>query len=298
MRTVDLDVGWFAADLQNYKQESKMHLLSIHDHVLNFRVDGWSHLLMIAGPVLEKGPATIGLKEDEFRKLRGFVLKAESGWFEPEKIFFYGSKSSLRLSWHRGEKISFAPFKLSALDLKLIEKSANAYRDMLGKSGFPTPSAVLLGLPGGESYFRQKLHHNFPGLVEFLINRRRTDFLSSCAEISGLGRGASPTGDDLIHGVLVAFHYFVFDRHFTESMAEDFLKMAEGTTLMGRHMLETGRRGLTSEALRQFIQALARGKATPTSLYRVLKTGSQTGHDLAAAVLYFVLKYIKSTVLF
>lgn len=296
MRTVNLETSWFAADLKNYKQESRIHLLSIHDHVLNFQVDGWPHLLMIAGPVLEKGPATIALEEKEFSMIKGCALKSEPGLFEPEKIIIKGSTHNFLLNWNRGERISFTPFRLYVHDLTLIDKSANAYCNMLKKSGVPTPSAVLLGLPGGESYFRQKIHHNFPDLVESLMNRHRADFLKSCAEISGMGRGASPTGDDLIHGVLIAYHYFIFDPHFTECMAKELLTVAVGTTMMGKHMLENGRRGLTSNALRQFIQNLAQGKVCSSVLARVLKTGSQTGYDLVTAVLYFALRYYRRTV--
>ncbi len=297
MQKVELAAAWYAADLQGCKQESKMHLLSVHEHVLNYRVTSWPHLLMIAGPSLERGPASLGLAEKDFQILRDGVGGTQPGWFDSTKIIVNGLSSSFQIKWRRGEKISFESFKISDLDLKMAGKTANDYRGMLKIIGMPTPSAVLLGLPGGEIYFRRKINRIFPFLADSLINRKRTDFLSSCAEICGMGRGASPTGDDLIHGALAAFNYTVFDRQFNESIAEELRKIAAGTTLMGRHMLETGRKGLTSEALRLFIFSLARGDSEPSALARVLKTGSQTGYDLAAAVLYFTLRFTKSTLL-
>jgi len=295
VQKVKFEAAWFATDLLSCKQESRMHLLSIHDHVLNFQVNSWPHLLMIGSPSLGRGPASLGLAEKEFQKLRDNAFKTQTGWFDSTEIIVNGMNSIFQIKWRRGEKISLAPFKITDLDLKLALTSVNAYRSMLIINGVPTPSAVLLDLPGGEIYFRRILKRVFPRLVDSLINRNRAAFLNSCAEICGMGRGASPTGDDLIHGALAAFNYIVYDRQFNESVAEEMAQIAKGTTMMGRHMLETGRKGLTSEALRQFILSLARGETDLTALFRVLKTGSQTGYDLATAVLYFTLKFAKST---
>ncbi len=285
-----IDAAWFALDLGRYRDRYELKPLSIHDHVLNFQVDKWPHLLMVADPVLERGPATVGLIQNDFEMLSSAVKEMDNGWFGSSKIDILVNGRSLSVNWCSEVGVSFAPVRLSGLNRSELKSSARAYRDMLKKAAEPSASAVLLGLPGGDQYFRHKISANYPRLVDSLIAAKEQDFIASCRTITGMGRGFSPTGDDLIHGALIAFNYFSYNHLFTEKIFPGLAGNAELTGIMGRHMLETGRRGLTSEAVQALVMSIAANKPDPPTISRILKIGSNTGYDIAAALLYYIFR--------
>lgn len=285
-----IKADWFADDLRLYRDQYSLNLLSVHKHVINFQVDKWPHLLMIADPALERGPATVGLARRDFILLSGKVNEIGSGWFGPSTIELISNGKILNVHWREGSAVSFAPIRLTGFDLQLLESTATAYRDMLVKYATPSASAVLFGFQGGDEYFRHEISGTFPHLVDSLIAAREQDFIVSCRKLTGMGRGFSPTGDDLIHGSLIAYHYFSHENSLMEKISEGLSETAEFTNLMGKHMLELGRRGLTPEALQAFIMSIGNNTPEHSTINRVLNIGSNTGYDLVTAILYYIFR--------
>lgn len=250
---------------------------------------------MIAGPELEKGPCTVGLNNSEFIKLKKAVALTGCGWFDPFSIALSFSEGRYLINWREGKKYCFAPVRINDLDYARLAENAGSCRRILQDINIPTASAVLLGLPGGDDYFRDKILSSFPPLVEALLTGLEQEFVASCRKIIGMGRGSTPTGDDLVHGALVAYHCFNYDLLFLDKIFAGFNKAAAKTNPMGRHMLETGRMGLTPEVFQKFILALACSRAEPASLQRMQNIGSSTGYDLMIGLLYFVSQMIRNT---
>jgi len=287
-----IKADWFADDLRQYSDQYSLNVLSVHKHVINFQVDRWPHLLMVAGSALERGPATVGLNQMDFMLLSAAAHEISGGTFEPFKIELAGNDKISTVQWSKDGAVSFAPIRFTGLDLRLLKETAKTYRHMLAEFAVPSASAVLNGLPGGEEYFRNQIAVYYPELVDSLLEAREEDFSASCQKIIGMGRGFSPTGDDLIHGSLVAYHYFSYENSLMEKIAEDLSETAELTNLMGKHMLELGRRGLTTEAIRTFIISIAKNMPEYMAIKRVLDIGSSTGYDLATAILYYIFRMI------
>lgn len=285
-----IKADWFADDLRLYRDQYSLNLLSVHKHVINFQVDRWPHLLMIADPALERGPATVGLARRDFILLSGKVNEIGSRWFGPSTIELISNGKILSVHWREGSAVSFAPIRLTGFDLQLLKSTATAYRDMLAKYATPSASAVLLGFQGGDEYFRHEISGTFPHLIDSLIAAREQDFIVSCRKLTGMGRGFSPTGDDLIYSALIAFNYFSYKQDFAEKIPACLFEVADLTNVMGRHMLEIGLRGLAPEALQALIMSITANNPDHLILNRVLKIGSYTGYDLAAALLYYILR--------
>ncbi len=288
------DADWFAADLDRYCETYNLKLYSIHDLVINFQVDTWPHLLMVAGPALEQGPAAVGLGQRDFELFKATVEKMNNGWFEPSEINIASNDRNVSVNWHAGNCADFTPPRLSGYNLAEIKAAAKVYRELLKTVAEPSASAVLLDLPGGEDYFRHEISCNYPLLVDSLLAGKDEKFVTSCRAITGMGRGFSPTGDDLIHGALIAFNYFSYDHNFAEKITGGLAETAALTNAMGGHMLDTGIRGLTPVNVQAFITSIAANKPDYLTLDRLLKIGSNTGYDLAAALLCYIFRMTES----
>ncbi|HHX86965.1 MAG TPA: DUF2877 domain-containing protein, partial [Firmicutes bacterium] len=139
---------------------------------------------------------------------------------------------------------------------------------------------------GGESYFRTEIMNNFPPLVEAAHTGKRQEFAVASRRLSGLGRGATPTGDDLIHGALIACRYYFHSRRLPWISPPYPPQLNSSTTLLGAHMLDIASRGLTIEPVRSLLLEIFAGRVTPGSLRLLLEVGSSTGYDLAVAIYY------------
>lgn len=291
MKTADpffVEASWYAADLDSCSARSKISRLSIHDHVINFRVESWPHLLMITDSQLERGPAAVGCSDHSFSEIAGIAREMNSGWFEPFSVTLSSAAEEACLNWRRAEPCDFSLPKISIFDRVTMLKNVEAYLAMLRKMTHHSAAAILLGLPGGEDYFRQEIGNNLPDLLNALINAGEKDFIKACRNLIGMGKGFSPTGDDLVHGALVAYHCCMNDNAFIVKISESFHELFKQTNYMGQHMLEMGLKGYASEAMIAFIITLNDGVVKKATLNRVLQIGSGSGFEMVIALLLFV----------
>ncbi len=282
-----IEAIWHATDLQDYTDSSSFILVSVHDHAINLQVASWKHLLIIADPFLEKGPATICLKSDDFALFRAHLAEISGGSFNPGQLELKSRNMTLRLDWRECRPVSFTPIHYENFDRKSTDNALLEYRSLLSKKPIPTAAAVLLGLPGGEAFFRQQINKYIPVLIKAILIGNWQEFLVNCRNIIGMGRGLTPTGDDLIHGALVAFHYFAYSAKFTRQVGNELSKLTAGTNIFGRHMLELGMKGLTPLAMIYFLETIVEGRPSSETLERVVAIGSCSGYDLVISAIYF-----------
>ena len=290
-KNINLEVTWVAADLDEHTRPAKVRLLSFYENVVNLQVDGWKHLLFVAGPNLEAGPATVSLPEPDFAFFKDYVAKSEGGRYQCGilSITAMAGESSiykgLELSWLKSNRKSFAPFFIKETNRHAVKKALLDYRSLLAKVKSPGAAGALLGLPGGEDYFRLQIAENFPPLVEALLQNNRQNFNLHAKKLVGLGRGLTPTGDDLLHGLLITYCYLVNQAGPGEIIKYDLDILAENTNLFGRHMIETGFRGLTPEVFNVFLKTIIAGEADHSLINRIGAIGSSSGYDIAFAIM-------------
>lgn len=282
----EIKADWFADDLGQYRDQYSLNVLSAHKHVINFQVDRWPHLLMVADPELERGPATIGLGKKDFLLVSRAVHEMHKGFFNQSQIIFKINKGQIIINWRDGNLISFTPFNIKPLDYSNIHSAVKKCLRILRQCDVPSASAVLLNINGGDNYFRRIIYKNFPPLVYSLMNEDVKLLMKYCSRLVGLGKGLTPTGDDLIHGALIGYHYLITAKNNTFKQTLSSSVMACKTNLFGQHMIEMGCKGLTSEAVRDFILAINKDSVFPTLMNRILNIGASTGYDLAIAILF------------
>ncbi|MGM0652221.1 MAG: DUF2877 domain-containing protein [Bacillota bacterium] len=284
---------WYAADLERYNSEYKVNLLSAHKEIINFKVQTWPHLLMVAKSGFEKGPCTIGIKPAIFSEVQQIAKYAKEIWFNNNVLKLYAGGRPYSINWRVGEQISFAPFKINNLAYGKVSKTIEQYCRSLESIELNTPGAVLLGMPGGAEYFREAISAAYPEIIKALLKQNEQELLNFCRKIIGMGHGSSPSGDDLICGALFAYHHFLADPLFIENISTEFKAEAKKTSLMGRHMLEIGLSGLSPVIFKDLLISISRGVFKPDLLKRSLKVGSLTGIELLIALIYFTKNYLK-----
>jgi len=284
----NIKADWFADDLGLYRDRYNLNVLSVHKHVINFQVDRWPHLLMVAGTALERGPATVGLNHRDFMLLSAQAHEISGGAFKPFKIELTSNKKISTVQWSKDGAVSFAPIRFAGLDLQLLKETAKTYRHMLAKHASPSASSVLNGLPGGEEYFRDQIKNSFPVLTDALAKRNPSQFLQHAFNLIGLGRGFSPECDDLIYGALLAYHYFDYDSLLADILKNHFVSLVEATNQMGGHLITMGLNGLAAETVIDFLRSLAAGVLDKLILYKVSDIGHSTGPAIITAILYYI----------
>lgn len=280
----DCEVMWWARDLAAYKRPRKITVLSVHDQVINLRVEGWRHLLMVAAPVTWRGPSTIGLTREGFRNFGRVLHPGMEGSFDRGTVWI-SANHEVSICLGAGKDISFAPGVLPAAGTAAIRSVLPEVKASLLAAGCDISSSVLIGGSSGEGFFRERIRASFPRLLSSLATGDRAGFNSACADLVGLGRGSTPSGDDLVCGALLTYRYFTQNRGERWQPPRIPPEAVAGTTLLGAHMLEMGRRGLAPEPVRDFLISLVQGESNAGILSRITMLGASTGFDIAHAVL-------------
>lgn len=273
---------WVAMDLKKYKKKTRIQVYSSHDQVINLVVEGWPHILMIAGPGIYRGPAAIGLSSRSFKEIRGFLETCKEGWFEPGLIRFCHGLDEFIITFNENY-VDFAPPAKLNFDAKKAMSILPQLSGILQNKMTNYTSSILIGVDDEQDFFQQQINTFFPQLTAALIKDNISAFQASCNELIGLGQGSTPTGDDLIFGALVTFHYYKQSQKCSWRPPAFSENIKKKTTILGSHMLEIGRRGLAPEPVKEFLLALFQGEFSPESLQKLGKMGASTGYDIATA---------------
>lgn len=280
--------AWYAADLDRYWRESSFELVSISKRVIILQVENWEHLLILAESSLEANPAMIALTDADFIILKTCLGRSKGGLFKKSSLLIEHEDDLYKLDWRKSVPKFFSPVQLLKNDRFLIRKALKQYRGFLADKELSSSAAVLLTLQGGEDYFRQQIGQSYPLVVDSLLKQNEEAFIKYSKKMIGLGRGLTPTGDDMLHGALVAFHYFIDGTAFMETIKREFSMATQRTNIFGRHVLEMGFRGLTPEIFSIFLRTVARGEADRRLINRIVSLGSSSGVDIAIAMFFFL----------
>lgn len=107
------------------------------------------------------------------------------------------------------------------------------------------------------------------------------------ASLIGLGQGLTPSGDDLISGLLMALHATGCTESATTLAAFVRATSMDATNPLSRWLLEAAIAGHPSEAMRQMLEALLTGDkaALPAAYARLQSIGHTSGIDMLAGSL-------------
>ena len=290
-KIITVDALWTADDLELFRGKPEVCFFSAHDHYINFNVKNHNRLLMIADSQAMPGPSTIAINEKAFNRISELSSGYIKGFLENEQVVLEYNQIIVIINRRSGIKKSFAPACPGKININNHRLTAGYYRAHIEKrvNEFQaSPALVLLDLPGGETYFRKAVSKCYPAIIEALLKNNAGAFIESAAELAGLGRGFSPSGDDLIYSSLLAHNYYKNDLAMMNQIRNNIGILIKQTNVMGSHMLALGTMGLAGENILDYITSFEKGFVKKDLIERVLSVGSTTGLDIAIGIIYYI----------
>ncbi|MEW6522277.1 MAG: DUF2877 domain-containing protein [Bacillota bacterium] len=207
----------------------------------------------------------------------------------PDSVVFLSGKEELILAL--GEPyVSFAPPAEVTMVREGWLSSLTSFSTQLKNLTASHTCSVLLGSNDTQGYFGEQIKTYFPQLTHALLRSDRMGFQACCGMLAGLGDGSTPTGDDLIHGALIALHYYRRSKNCKYRAMPYPEDIKQRTTPLGAHMLEMGQRGLTPEPVRDYVLSLLRGRPCNQALQKLSRMGGSTGHNIAVGAFLMLAK--------
>lgn len=276
--------AWVAADLAGRPGPSDAGVASVHAAVVNLTVAAWPHLLMVAGPSVYRGPSSVGLTEAEFAEVRSWLTAGADVRYAPGALALTLRGTSLQVSLE-GPAASFAPPPAFDVVPAVCRAGLPAALEALRAAGPDDLSSTLLGCGPLDDPFAAPIADAFPALVRALVAGDEPGQVEVVRRLAGVGYGSTPTGDDLIHGALVAAHYLIRSVPSRRLLRHLPPGVARTTTPLGSHMIEIGTRGLTPDPVRGFLLDVLGGRSVDAALRALDRMGADSGRAVAVGAI-------------
>jgi hypothetical protein len=110
--------------------------------------------------------------------------------------------------------------------------------------------------------------------------------VSYAGALVGLGPGLTPSGDDLLSGMLAAFRALGGDAAFADAAAMALAALAAArTTSISATLLRLAGAGQVAQEAADVVRAIASGEALEPAVHTLLGVGHTSGADVAAGIL-------------
>lgn len=243
---------------------------SVFQKALNI-IDEENHLYTLLTSEMDDGPLAVTLSLKSFE---------ESPFIKDQRILM--TREELRIPGHRiplenASRFSllFPPYDPSPWCYRLIQETESILERENQHGGSPYERAV-----------EKLLHERLMDLTDAFQKEDEDQILSSSKKLIGLGPGLTPSGDDVLLGMMLVLNlpgnpyekYLpLFDQVLLEARDE--------TNLLSFHGLARAREGFVRRNLLDFIKAILREKEIEKEREQVRAIGHTSGQDILLGVL-------------
>lgn len=260
--------GRYAAELINeYKTADVLGVYSAGTYLLF----GDSVLLICDA---SKKSVPFGISVDGYESFRDSINGAEYATVTEDRLTVGDAVIKLCAAEKRTCRIPAPPSKESldnAIQL-LLSKKQEGFAPILGEGEITDPYAKKA---------RELAEELFGAL-----NKGDTEELAKkAALLTGLGKGLTPSGDDLLCGALYALHYCQSTKNEAFLLADAVIKAKKNTNIISRRYLESAAAGEYFGLTAELCGALCREEDIETALDGLLTVGSSSGGDIATGML-------------
>ncbi len=293
---IDFRPIWHSQEIYDLKElwQSELSLLSIHNQVINFYIPDIKEILAITSPCLYRGPFAIGLEQKAFNSIKTLIEhnKLTRTTFQDNHLHLHFRDHTIINT--ELDKTRSTPFSINSLIYNELSND-NCTSNM--PNSLNRLTKFLLSNNHGDSitvlnndnfnYFQKQIGTYFPIFVNKMFhNEFDHKFMNSRNQLVGLGRGSTPTGDDMIHGSLLGVHVI-------NCLTKNKIKIPSistvddnQTTKLSYHMLRIGEYGVTPEPVLSIIHSLVNDKSvSQRQLGNLRNIGSHTGLDIITGLI-------------
>lgn len=264
--------------LETLKKGKKAALLRSFDHVITFKTPN-DTLISIADVTVPKNPLIININSF-------FELK----WVKT--IFFYEEQNLLKVGHHElylNSQQIFNPveiYSIYKLENSMTKNTFDAiikYANNVDKGMFRFIPYILFdnNIPEQISVFSKHLYVTTLELLSNIKEKNPEKTVKELKEMVGVGKGATPAGDDVIVGLLLFDYFFTKDKWLTH-LLKKHMDLFDSTTDESRQMVLLSLEGLSSKHYLDFIECCAENKDQSeliSCLDRIMSTGHSSGSD-------------------
>ncbi len=136
-----------------------------------------------------------------------------------------------------------------------------------------------------DNTFARRSHSILAGIASACEAGSYGDLCSQVRSTIGFGMGLTPSGDDLIVGMLGAFHFFAYDRPIRKYLFGAVASNIHSTTLQSHYMLRAALDGLFPQVLCKMLLAIASDGCLEKPLEQLGSIGATSGDDMLAGVI-------------
>ena len=218
-------------------------------------------------------PGGACLCAEDFFRVREEILACETA----------GNAAVLR-GWD-GRSTSVEPTDLVLHETHISPESALAYERAL--QALPVADAVAASVMSPE-----RVRRSAPALAQQAVDGRvRSEALRSMV---GAGPGTTPSGDDVIVGVLAGLRALGL-RAEADLLGHDVTPLLSTTTAASRHYLSAAIDGRFGEHVHHLVAALADGESPECTLRRAGEWGATSGTDLLVGLVATLVTSLTNT---
>lgn len=243
---------------------------SVFQKALNI-IDEENHLYTLLTSEMDDGPLAVTLSLKSFE---------ESPFIKDQRILMTREELSIpghRIPLENASRFSllFPPYDPSPWCYRLIQETENILERENQHGDSPYERAV-----------EKLLHERLMDLTDAFQKEDEDQILSSSKKLIGLGPGLTPSGDDVLLGMMLVLNlpgnpyekYLpLFDQVLLEARDE--------TNLLSFHGLARAREGFVRRNLLDFIKAILREKEIEKEREQVRSIGHTSGQDILLGVL-------------
>ena len=242
-----------------------------------------NQLYTIASNQLDNAPATLLIELDNFNSYR--FLPDDRVRIRNEQLKLTNKLSIDLSATHLWKKeISHFPIKENQLHQNLLY--ATAFVLKMGKTDWLREDSE--DRISFQKEMGRMLRERTAGLMQNFERSTLTEQVKRTEGIIGLGQGLTPSGDDFLVGVMLAFSTLKKDLFNKRKWASQVVNVSkEKTNAISYSALKYAAIGETRESIYSFIHALFTGseEAIERELLAVLKIGSSSGTEITWGIL-------------
>lgn len=170
---------------------------SVFNNAVNLNIRGTDTIVSILFRNENDQPGDIRIDSNQLLIIRNFVpgqfVSCQNGWIET-------NNSSLKISLDRAKLVECALNDRGTAELETIEQALRVIQETLGERRLLDPVTGLL-----QKQLYVKISRGLEGLKQAIYANDPVALDESVQQLIGLGAGLTPSGDDILVGLLAGF---------------------------------------------------------------------------------------------
>jgi hypothetical protein len=290
--------------LKTLKDGAVGEVHSTFERIFNVLISG--ELVGIARRDVPNGPFNIITDIESNQSMQSLVDKGERIRVD-EDLLKFGKELKISLNgaaiWRPRHGVK------KPIDIELVKSNLSLLKELAGwrNAGFGQLVLQVEDVTSGVSFNDRQLNQvSRSGLphIKSLVSGIKFEDLEkvrlSAKNLVGLGPGLSPSGDDLLAGLMVGLRWTVnsFNGNVdhVDEINRTIAHVAEDTTMLGKQLLIRAAAGEVNESVENLLEAIlvGHGKDVKTAAEKVLAIGETSGVDSIVGILLGSLLGIES----